>query len=312
MAADQPLWLENAGAVYSGRFYRRWLKGLHNNRPGIFRAGDLKVTQRAAGVNLSVDVAPGTCLVLGTESADQGLYVYNDEAIANVAIAGGGAQARIDVVAVRIRDQEYSGVVNSGAVVVVQGAEAGSPVAPALPANCFELARVAVAAGAASITNANITDRRDVASSYHYAAPWGTAWGERTRSTATGNTALTSGNTILTGSTINVLAGRKLLVEATSALLIIDPDERGRIWLEESVDGGAFAEIAELVDHRAGVATARCPGMTATRRTITADGTRAYRLRGERVSGTGTVTAEANATNPTELIVADIGPGALA
>jgi hypothetical protein len=42
----------------------------------------------------------------------------------------------------------------------VAGTPAGSPVAPALPANSITLATIAVGAGATAITNANITDTR--------------------------------------------------------------------------------------------------------------------------------------------------------
>lgn len=313
--ADSPLWLENAGAIYNAGEYRRWLHRLHGGRPGIFAAGELKVTQRGAGANLSVDVAAGACLIAGTETTSgaskQGLYFFNEEAVTNVAITAGGASPRTDLVVVRVRDQEYSGGTNTAVIEVVQGVEGGGT--PATPNNSFVLAEVAVAAGASSITNANITDKRDVSSDYHYAAPWGASWGERTRAVATSSTNITSGNTVLTANTINVIAGRRLLVHASAALFNAVDGERGRIWIEEQVNGGAWAEIAEVIDFREnGAANARNNGSVTTRVTITADGTRRYRLRGERVSGTGTITAEASATNPTELVVEDVGPGALA
>lgn len=312
--ADSPLWLENAGNIYNAGEYRRWLHRVHKGRAAIFGEGHLLVSQRAAGANLSVDVAAGACLVKGTESTSgatkQGLYLFNEEAVTNLAIAAGGASARTDLVIVRVRDSEYSGAVNSAVLEVVQGVGGGG--VPALPANSFELARIAVGIGAASIVNANITDRRSESSGGHYVAPWGVAWGERSRSVLTANVDLTTNTTVLTGDTITVLAGRKLVVSVSTALLVNTDTERGRVWLEESVDGGAFAEIAEVQDHRAGVATARVDGAVVTRRTIAADGTRRYRIRGEQVSGTGTVRVEAGAANPTELIVEDAGPGALA
>jgi hypothetical protein len=59
-----------------------------------------------------------------------------------------------------VQDAYYTGSLNDVILQVVAGTPAGSPVAPALPANSISLATIAVGAGATSITNANITDTR--------------------------------------------------------------------------------------------------------------------------------------------------------
>jgi hypothetical protein len=59
-----------------------------------------------------------------------------------------------------VNDAYYTGSLNNVILQVVAGTPAGSPVAPALPANSISLATVAVGAGATALTNANITDTR--------------------------------------------------------------------------------------------------------------------------------------------------------
>jgi hypothetical protein len=59
-----------------------------------------------------------------------------------------------------VRDAFYSGANNDVIFQVVAGTPAGSPVAPALPANSISLATVAVGAAVTQINTANITDTR--------------------------------------------------------------------------------------------------------------------------------------------------------
>lgn len=138
--------------------------GLNNG--GVSEADALKVTQRGAGANMSVDVAVGGCTVGGTAgagSAHRGDYFAYNDATANVVIsASDPANPRIDVVGVRIRDTAYAEADNTPVITVVTGVPNAVPVVPALPDNFLTLAHVAVAAAAASITNANITDKRVV------------------------------------------------------------------------------------------------------------------------------------------------------
>jgi len=70
-----------------------------------------------------------------------------------------------------VKDSEYAGSDDEVELVVVTGTPAGSPTDPALPDNALPLARVVVAAGVSSITNAAITNLAGVA------RPWNTAWG---------------------------------------------------------------------------------------------------------------------------------------
>lgn len=126
-----------------------------------------KVSQRAAGANMSVDVAAGRAYVLGTDC-----YPVRSTDIVNQAIASNSSgNPRIDAIVLYI-DKSASPTTsadNVAKITVVNGTPAASPAAPtdsaiqtALGASnpFIRLANVTVANGAASIVNANIADAR--------------------------------------------------------------------------------------------------------------------------------------------------------
>lgn len=157
MALEDPLWIQ--ALTYSGREDRTLIEAALTE--GVIGRGDLAVTQRAAGANMSVDVAVGKAAITGDDVADQGRYLVRSTTVANVAIgAAPGANSRIDVVVLRVHDAAATGVSNTPAFAVVPGVAAASPVAPAVPNGALELARVLVAAGDVSVLNAKITNRR--------------------------------------------------------------------------------------------------------------------------------------------------------
>ncbi|MGE0138664.1 MAG: hypothetical protein AB7R77_12655 [Ilumatobacteraceae bacterium] len=127
---------------------------------GIVGPSDFAVTQNGTP-NMSVNVLAGACFVRGTQSNHQGVYHGYNDASVNVTISpADGTNPRRDLIVVQIRDAEYSGASNDARIVAVTGTPAASPADPTIPANSLVLARVAVAAEATSITNANITDLR--------------------------------------------------------------------------------------------------------------------------------------------------------
>lgn len=117
---------------------------------------ELAVSQRAAGANMSVDVATGQTWIRGEFGE---LTVATNLGIS----ANATGNPRIDRVVLR------ADFVNNNIVVdVLTGTPAVSPVAPALTQNTsmweISLAAIAVAAGAVSIVTANITDERTIVS----------------------------------------------------------------------------------------------------------------------------------------------------
>jgi hypothetical protein len=127
---------------------------------GIINSASLLVTQNTPP-GLSVVVASGWAAIVGTTQANMGTYVtYNDASSVLSLNTANPTNPRIDLVCATVNDAYYTGSLNNVVLQVVAGTPAGSPVAPALPANSISLATIAVGAGATAITNANITDTR--------------------------------------------------------------------------------------------------------------------------------------------------------
>lgn len=138
----------------------------------------LNVSQRGAGANMSVDVAIGDA-VIPRSDLTYGHPAFND-AIYNQAISAADvSNPRRDIIVMYIDYAQAPSTAvsnNTNGVVkikVVNGTPAGSPSDPsdvAIQASVgsgnpfIKLARVAVAAGASSITNSVITDIRTLAS----------------------------------------------------------------------------------------------------------------------------------------------------
>ncbi len=142
--------------------WRRAMSAMFGHRAGIVQSGDLAVTQQSTP-NMSVQVATGMLVLTGTENTYQGVYVCENRGAETVTIAAADpTNGRRDLIVARIRDAAYSGATNSFSIEAVTGTPAASPVDPTIPANSYVLARIAVNAGATSITNANITDGRAV------------------------------------------------------------------------------------------------------------------------------------------------------
>lgn len=127
---------------------------------GIVNTASLAVTANSP-VNMSVNVASGWAAIVGTTQSNMGTYVGYNDAITNLVItAADPTNPRIDRVCMTVNDSYYTGATNNVILQVVAGTPAGSPVAPAIPANSISLATVAVAAAALSISSGNITDTR--------------------------------------------------------------------------------------------------------------------------------------------------------
>lgn len=159
MAAVTPPLFQTIDSVYTGASlglpYRDWV------REGVLGAGDMAVTQRGAGANMSVDVAAGVAWIQGDDSGIQPAYRCYNDATVNLAVAAAHAtNPRIDRVIAEVRDAVFSGVSTDWQLRVITGTPAGSPVAPSLPNNAITLALVSVPANDTTIENAQITDGR--------------------------------------------------------------------------------------------------------------------------------------------------------
>jgi hypothetical protein len=127
---------------------------------GIIGSGSLAVTQNSPA-GMSVRVASGWAAIVGTTQANMGTYTTYNDALAVLTITTANpTNPRIDRIVVTVRDSYYSGAFNDVIFQVLAGTPAGSPTAPAVPANSISLATILVGAAVTSIVTANITDTR--------------------------------------------------------------------------------------------------------------------------------------------------------
>ncbi|WP_433234020.1 hypothetical protein [Actinomadura nitritigenes] len=123
-------------------------------------AGGLKVSQRAAGANFSVDVAAGRAAVFGDDVANQGVYLIESTGVVNVTVPSPPASgSRTHRVVAQVRDKLHNGAWTSydWLPLLLEDTGAGTP---ALPGSAIALGRVTVTAGQSSVTDANIVDDR--------------------------------------------------------------------------------------------------------------------------------------------------------
>ena len=135
---------------------------------GVVGPTDYKVSQRAAGANLSVDVAAGDAWVNLDTGTRQGYYLQTNDGTVNVAIAAAHATLpRVDQVILQINDSNVpAGSGNLPELKVLTGTPtAGATLdnrlgAAALGNDRIRLADVHVPATDTTIADAQIRDRR--------------------------------------------------------------------------------------------------------------------------------------------------------
>ena len=152
-----PSWMQNGS--HPAENDRLTTQGIWRTS-GVLSSADLQVTQSSVPA-MSVSIAAGWGVILGTYQSLMGAYQFTNDAAATATIAAADpTNPRIDLICITVSDAYYTGATNQVAINVVTGTPAGSPSAPATPTNSIVLARVAVAALATTIVNANITDYR--------------------------------------------------------------------------------------------------------------------------------------------------------
>lgn len=154
-----PNWMQ--GGSYAAHV-DRWNGDAAGSDEGIvFTPLGLKVVQRGAGANISVDVGIGEAIVQGDDQAQQGNYRVVSDAVVNVALSAvPGSNSRYDLIILQVNDPDAGGAAGNNAVITkVTGTAASSPTVPALPNSAIALAVVGpITSGTASITNAIIND----------------------------------------------------------------------------------------------------------------------------------------------------------
>lgn len=108
--------------------------------------------------NLTATVGAFNGVIDGTSGALQGSYPVALDTATTITIGAGNTQARIDLICLQVKDNDYdaSGL-HQGVPVVVAGTPSGSPVAPAAPANSISLWTLPVPALATTVNFATAT-----------------------------------------------------------------------------------------------------------------------------------------------------------
>jgi hypothetical protein len=152
-----PSWLQSGS--YPAESDRLTQQALYATT-GIIGSASLAVTPNSPA-GMSVRVASGWAAVVGTTQANMGVYTFYNNATDTLTITTADpTNPRIDRIVATVRDAYYSGAFNDVIFQVLPGTPAGSPTAPATPANSISLATVAVGAGVTQINAGNITDTR--------------------------------------------------------------------------------------------------------------------------------------------------------
>lgn len=203
MTAIVPPLFQTIDSVYTGADLGLPYRDLVTQ--GVVGDNDLKVSQRGAGANMSVDVAPGVIWVAGDDSVFQPSYRCYNDGVVNLTIAASHATLdRRDLVVAEVRDAAFSGVSTDWRIRVITGTPDSVPVTPTEPSNAVALAVVQVPGASTSVPDANILDYR----------PYATAGSRvvrrvtKTSSTTINATSEGAANTILTAPTLACDGGR--------------------------------------------------------------------------------------------------------
>jgi hypothetical protein len=159
---NPPSWLQNGS--HPAENDRLTTTGILWKSKGIADYGSFRVSQSGTPA-MTVSVAAGHAMILGTQTATQGLYIAYNDAATTVAISTASTTLpRIDRLCLTVQDSFYGGTANNQVILqAIAGTPNASPVAPSEPANSLTLALIAVAANTTAITDGNITDSRIIA-----------------------------------------------------------------------------------------------------------------------------------------------------
>lgn len=176
MARLRPLYMQPASGdsaiTYSAQEDRSGLLAAVFSREGVLDvdAGQLRVQQRGAGANYSIDITAGRAAIQGDDSSDQGTYVVTGTTTENVAVFSTGAAitkpgsgTRRHRVIARVRDKLHNGAATTYDWVIEILQDTGSG-APAQPNSAITLAFLNMTSSMTSIQTANIEDARPRAS----------------------------------------------------------------------------------------------------------------------------------------------------
>jgi hypothetical protein len=153
----------------------RKLMFAHALQEGVVAPGDFKTTQRAAGANMSVDIAAGDAWVQTDIDSPDGLAHVFSDAIANVAVTASNAtNPRIDRLVLRYNDtgastgsggnlptlEVLAGTATAGAQATNAASANYLTGAAGIPSDALLIADIVVRAASTSVLSTDVVDRR--------------------------------------------------------------------------------------------------------------------------------------------------------
>lgn len=159
MTLKTPLYMQPTGGdptiEYSALDVRGLIDGLFSTE-GIING--LRVTQRGAGANFSVDISAGMAVVTGDDVTNQGKYLIQSTAVENRVIPNPPVSgSRIHRIVARVKDKLHNGTYTTYEWIIEVLEDTGGGT-PSTPFSAFTLALVTVAAGQASVLDSNINN----------------------------------------------------------------------------------------------------------------------------------------------------------
>lgn len=164
--ALNPVPIATLGAEHSAQQFRMMIRDLARGNEGVTEGDDLKVTALSTP-GAGVQVADGSAVIAGRVSPVQGFYNAYNIGSDTEDIAATGGVGRSDMLVLRVEDPEYEGTRDPATdpIVFFEVIPNVSSSATAVPAgySAIPLARIDIPASTATITDAMITDLRQIA-----------------------------------------------------------------------------------------------------------------------------------------------------
>jgi hypothetical protein len=166
MTFSNSVWMVDGNQI-TGVFARLMQQSTWGNNQGVMNIGDMYVSANSTP-NSGVNIASGSCVVNGSEVANQGSYFGENVGTDNsLTIASTGSTARSDMIVARAEDWTFSGSPwtkpgNSQVIFprVISNVGSGVLVPPGGSGSCIPLARIDVPSSTSAITQGMITDLR--------------------------------------------------------------------------------------------------------------------------------------------------------
>jgi hypothetical protein len=254
---------------------------------GIVTTGDMAVAQRAAGANMSVDIAAGQAYVQGDGITNQGMYYGYNDGVVNLTgfTAAHATLPRIDRVCLRVRDAFHGDAANDLAFVIVTGtATSGATLvnltgAAAVPASHLLLANILIPATATTVTTANIDTTIRAAATTH-ASYREITYNEMASNASVSATTEATANTVVSATAFSADGIAAYEVSFFSPRVSMGSSTLN-LWLY--LDGASIGQIGQMASGLTEVP------VSVHRRIVPAAGSRTFSLRASIAGGTNPI-----------------------